>query len=179
LPRRVRLTLARDGIVEITATEMPETVLPVRVPQLANSRCNAAKTPENPLPQVVFSDKRTDSRDPFLFHKTTLRNLYDNERKRALSADFFEVLFYNEKGVVTEGSISNIFIKKGDIYLTPPVDCGLLDGVFRQYFMAVNPLQVKEAVLTRQDLEDADNLYVANSVRGLVEVKLSNEVLTQ
>jgi para-aminobenzoate synthetase/4-amino-4-deoxychorismate lyase len=171
-PRRVRLTLARDGEIEITDAELPMTDVPASALLQEDSRGDAAKAPDRFLPQVVFSDKRTDSHDPYLFHKTTRRRLYDDERRRAVAAGFYEVLFRNERGEVTEGSVTNIFIRKGDFYLTPPVDCGLLGGVFRQYFMAANPLQVKEAVLTRQDVVEADGLYVANSVRGMVEVKL-------
>jgi para-aminobenzoate synthetase/4-amino-4-deoxychorismate lyase len=172
LPRRVRLTLGRDGAVDIIDQELPVTDLPASIIKPAAGRSHAATATARSLPRVVFSDKRTDSHDPYLFHKTTRRRLYDDERRQAVAAGFYEVLFCNEKGKVTEGSITNIFIRRGDFYLTPPVDCGLLNGVFRQYFMAANPLQVKEALLTRQDLVKADGLYVANSVRGLVEVEL-------
>ena len=175
LPRRVRLTLARDGAIDIIDTEMPQTAMPVIGLPQADRRSNAAGGPDRSLPEVVFSNKRTDSRNPYLFHKTTLRNLYDDERRHAVAGGFYEVLFCNEKGEVTEGSITNIFIRNGDLYLTPPVDCGLLNGVFRQNFLAANPLQVKETILSRQDIEEADGLYVANSVRGLVAVKLHRE----
>jgi branched-subunit amino acid aminotransferase/4-amino-4-deoxychorismate lyase len=40
--------------------------------------------------------------------------------------------------------------------------------------MTANPLLVHEKILTRQDLAEADTIFVANSVRGLVEVQLSN-----
>jgi len=172
LPRRVRLALARDGAIEITYTELASAALHGSAPPRADNRGNVEMEPDLSLPRVVLSAKHTDSHNPYLFHKTTLRGLYDDERRRAVAAGYYEVLFYNEKGEVTEGSITNIFVRKGELYHTPPVDCGLLNGVFRQYFMAAKPLQVKETVLTRQDLAEAEGLYVANSVRGLVEVKL-------
>jgi len=172
LPRRVRLTLARDGAVDITDAELVLSAAPVSSLKIAYRNSTDAQESDLSLPQVVFADKHTDSESPYLFHKTTLRRLYDDERQHAVAAGFYEVLFCNEKGEVTEGSITNIFIRKGDFFYTPPVDCGLLAGVFRQYLMAANPLRVKEAVLTRQDLAEADTIYVANSVRGLVEVQL-------
>jgi para-aminobenzoate synthetase/4-amino-4-deoxychorismate lyase len=174
LPRRVRFTLGRDGAVDITDTELALGVIPVSSIEIVDRNSTEADEATLSLPQVVFSDKHTDSESPYLFHKTTLRSLYDNERKQAVTAGFYEILFCNEKGEVTEGSITNIFIRKGDLLFTPPVDCGLLAGVFRQYLMAANPLQVHEKILTRQDLAEADAIYVANSVRGLVEVRLDS-----
>jgi para-aminobenzoate synthetase/4-amino-4-deoxychorismate lyase len=174
LPRRVRFTLGRDGAVDITDTELSVSAAPVSSLEIADRHTPAADDSPLSLPRVVFSDRHTDSEYPYLFHKTTLRRLYDAERTQAVAAGFYEVLFCNEKGQVTEGSITNIFIRKGALLFTPPVECGLLAGVFRQYFMTANPLLVHEKILTRQDLAEADTIFVANSVRGLVEVQLSN-----
>jgi branched-subunit amino acid aminotransferase/4-amino-4-deoxychorismate lyase len=51
--------------------------------------------------------------------------------------------------------------------------CGLLPGVFRRYLLEHPSLPVREAVLTRRDLEEAEALFVGNSVRGLVRVRLA------
>lgn len=160
--QRVRLTIAKDGMIEITATEcappsqnlLPET------------------TTNKSLPKVIFSQKTTDSSSPFLFHKTTIRELYDQEREKAAEQDYLEVLFCNEKGEVTEGSITNIFIKNGDKFITPPIACGLLDGIFRKHFIENSPVLIEEKIITRKDLESAEALYIGNSVRGLIQVVL-------
>jgi para-aminobenzoate synthetase/4-amino-4-deoxychorismate lyase len=73
---------------------------------------------------------------------------------------------------VAEGSITNVFVRRGDRLLTPPVACGLLNGVFRQHFLEVSPLPIAEEVLRPADLAAADAVYVANSVRGLVRVRV-------
>lgn len=165
-PRRLRLTLAGDGTVEIAATPCPGPAVVSGQDDVAVGRRT------NDLPRVIFSERRTDSASPYLYHKTTLRQLYDDERRRALAAGFYEVLFRNEKDEVTEGGITNIFIRKDGVFITPPVACGLLAGIFREYFMKNNPQRVKAAPLTVKDLEEADALYVANSVRGMVRVRL-------
>jgi para-aminobenzoate synthetase/4-amino-4-deoxychorismate lyase len=52
---------------------------------------------------------------------------------------------------------------------TPPVDCGLLAGVYRQHVLATNPA-AEERILTLKDLLDADAVYICNAVRGLRKV---------
>ncbi len=122
--------------------------------------------------RVTFSGRSTDSSDIFLYHKTTNRRLYNQEYCRARRAGFFEIIFENEKGEVTEGCISNIFIRLGDVYYTPPVSCGLLEGVYRKYFIEKKAPFVKERVLRREDLFKADAVYLTNAVRGITRVRL-------
>jgi para-aminobenzoate synthetase/4-amino-4-deoxychorismate lyase len=58
------------------------------------------------------------------------------------------------------------------MYYTPPISCGLLGGVYRQYFMKRNAPFAREKVLHRQDLFGADAVYLTNSVRGITRVRL-------
>lgn len=77
----------------------------------------------------------------------------------------------NEKDQITEGAISNIFIRKGENYYTPPVECGLLKGIYRQHLLETLP-KVEEKILYLDDLMEADVLFICNSVRGMQEVKV-------
>ena len=72
-----------------------------------------------------------DSSDPTFYHKTTNRNIYDFAWKQAEKKGGFDGIFLNEKGEVTEGGRSNLLIKNGDKWKTPPVTSGLLPGVMR------------------------------------------------
>ena len=74
---------------------------------------------------------------------------------------------------MTEGSITTIFIQQHGTILTPPMECGLLPGVFRRYLLEHAPLMAQEAILTRRDIEQAEAIFVGNSVRGLVQVRLA------
>ncbi len=121
--------------------------------------------------RLLISSKRTDPDNIFLYHKTTERNLYDREREEALKKGFFEVLFLNNKDEVTEGAISNIFIRSNGMLNTPPVKCGLLDGVLRQQLIKTG--QAKEKNLSLQDILKAKELYIGNSVRGLLKVQIA------
>lgn len=115
------------------------------------------------LPSLVQNPKIkirgiVNSSNPFLYHKTTVRDSIPN--------DFFDYIRVNEKGEITEGTFTNIGILKTGKYYTPPVSCGLLNGIFRQ------KLNWEEKVLYPQDLHSAEKIYCFNSVRGLVEVEL-------
>jgi para-aminobenzoate synthetase/4-amino-4-deoxychorismate lyase len=166
--QRVRLTLSKAGEIDLTHSEL-EGLLPVIDPAVILQD----KGPED-MPEVVFSKENTESSSLFLYHKTTLRKLYDDERAQAVEQGYYEVLFVNEKGEVTEGSYTNIFIKKNDKLITPPISCGLLPGILRKHLLQEYPDTVEEAPFSMADAEQADAVYVGNSVRGLVKVKIRN-----
>ncbi|MEN6374748.1 MAG: chorismate-binding protein [Smithella sp.] len=119
---------------------------------------------------VVLSRHKTNSKDPFLYHKTTLRKLYDSEYRKHANADCRDVIFRNEKNEITEGAISNIFIRKNGSYYTPPLGCGLLAGIERQAMM--KRLKAKEKILYLNDLKKAEEIILTNSVRGAAKVTL-------
>ena len=108
----------------------------------------------------------------YFYHKTTNRKIYDHEYKKAKSKGFFDVIFENERGEITEGAISNVFIRCGSTYFTPPLECGLLAGVYRRYLMQKKAYLIKERILSREDLFEADAVYLTNAVRGMARVKL-------
>lgn len=140
---RVRLTLDEAGRHGATAHEL-----------LANP----------PYWTYAVSPESTDSRDLFLRHKTNWRALYENEVKR-VGAD--EVIFMNERGEITEGARSNIFVKHGDMLLTPPLTGGVLDGRLRAELIASG--KAREAVLTPDDLKG--EVWFGNSLRGLIAAR--------
>ncbi len=81
------------------------------------------------------------------------------------------MLFLNERGEVTEGAISNIFIEKAGRWITPPISCGVLPGVYRRHLLE-SQRDVEEQVLTLEDLKTADAVYLTNAVRGCVGSRL-------
>lgn len=163
-PQRVRLTLAKDGTMTITAADCG---LPGAI-----SFAQAAKAGE--LPAICLCERPTDSQSVYLYHKTTNRDFYNREREQAVAAGCFDAVFINERGELTEGAITNIFVRKDGKIVTPPVTSGLLDGVFRRFLLeGGGGGPVFEEVLTARDLEDAEEIYLGNSVRGLIRVRLA------
>jgi para-aminobenzoate synthetase/4-amino-4-deoxychorismate lyase len=142
---RVRLLLARSGVATISS----EPISLVRKPA-----------------SILISAERADSSQVLLRHKTTQRSLYDRALADARARGFDDALFLNERGEVTECAIHNVMIAKGGKLFTPPVECGLLPGVYRRYMLAAHP-EVQEVVVTLEDLLSADRILIFNSVRGL------------
>ena len=121
--------------------------------------------------RVCIAAERTDSSETWLRHKTTQRAIYAKAYKQAAEAGFDDVLFLNEREEVTEGAISNVFIEKEGRMFTPPIDCGVLPGVYRRYLLQTRP-EIEERVLKIDDLRAADALYISNAVRGLRKAQI-------
>jgi para-aminobenzoate synthetase/4-amino-4-deoxychorismate lyase len=138
-----------------------------------NVRICSEPLPPNPDPnrvaRVCISPHRTDPADPTLYHKTTQRPIYALQYLEAQRRGFDDALFLNLRGEVTEGAISNVFIEKDGRWSTPPVECGLLAGVYRRHLLQTRP-EIEERVLFLDDLRQADGVYIANAVRGLRRV---------
>ncbi|MFA6568612.1 MAG: aminodeoxychorismate synthase component I [Victivallales bacterium] len=117
---------------------------------------------------LKISGKRVSSKDVFLYHKTTNRKFYDAELKKARSEGFDEVIFLNEKGEVTEGAITSIFILGKGGWITPCLKCGLLPGIWRG--KTICELRAEEKKITLKDLKTAEKIIIGNSVRGSQEV---------
>ena len=156
-PRKVRLLLDADGALRI-----------------ASEPLSAAFPADAPPGRVRIAPQRTNPQDRMLFHKTTHRPVYAQAFESATLAGFDDVLFLNQRGEVTEGAISNIFVEKDGRWFTPPVECGLLAGVYRRHLLETRP-GVEERVLHLEDLRQADAIYLANAVRGLRRVVIDWE----
>jgi len=145
-PRRLRLLGAPDGDVELQVAEAPEPVV---------------KPWDVPVDVVPVP-----SGHEFLFHKTTVREVYDDARARFPGAP--DVLLFNEVGELTETTIGNIVLDLDGDLVTPPVSCGLLPGTFRAELLATGA--VAERVVGRADLDRARATWMVNSVRGWVPI---------
>ncbi len=150
---RVRLTLDCSG--KLSATAEPFT-----------------PDPEGLIVRVGVSTERVDSGDPLLRHKVTSRDRFDRTLRDAVAGGFHEVLFLNERGEVTEGAISNVIVRIGGRWYTPPLSCGLLDGVYRRYLLRTRPW-IREMAMTIDDLRRADLLLVCNALRGVRRAELA------
>jgi para-aminobenzoate synthetase/4-amino-4-deoxychorismate lyase len=53
--------------------------------------------------------------------------------REGVQKGLMDVIFMNERQEVTEGAISNVIIERNGRFVTPPVTCGLLNGVYRRH----------------------------------------------
>lgn len=164
---RVRLVLHKDGRILLTTVPCaaPGPFRLTRYMSLPQDEMAA-------LPMVDFSADTIDTGGPWLFHKTTMRSWYDAEYQDAQAQGLIDVLFCNSSGEVTEGCISNVIIYRDGQYLTPPVASGLLPGLMRAHLLADQQVPLIEKVLTREDVMNAGALFICNSVRGVVRVRM-------
>ena len=139
------------------------------------ARCEGLVLPDQPpgaRMTITLSDQHTTSSEIFLYHKTTHRPLYQEAYRRAVQQGHTDVIFLNERNEVTEGAISNIFVKRGGHLLTPPVRCGLLAGIYRGLVLEEQS-HASEEVLSLEDLLMAEEIYICNAVRGWRRVTLA------
>jgi len=122
-----------------------------------------------PLPaetKVILSPTRVKTTERFQYFKTTERKLYDSELKKYSQAGFSEVIYLNEKEEVAEGSFTNIVVKKGKNLFTPPIEAGILNGVYRQYLIDSTKISVR--TLSVSDIQSAEEVFLINSVRKII-----------
>ena len=118
-----------------------------------------------------IAEKPVDNSDIFLYHKTTNRDAY--ERALINFKKGHDLLFYNHKGELTESSTANIVCKIDGVLFTPPVECGLLSGVYRNFLLQKK--QVKEKKIHIKELRQASRIYLINSVRKMWEIVLMDQ----
>lgn len=146
--RRVRLRLGVDGTVQAESFAMEATPARVRV-QLAAAPFDAAHS-------------------EFVRYKTTRRAHYD--AMAPTEPDVFDTLLWNAQGELTESTRCNVAVRLDGHWRTPPLRCGLLDGVGRERYLAEG--RIHEGVVRVEDLQRAQGLALFNSLRGWMEAEL-------
>ena len=148
-PRRMRLLLSRNGAVAVEDAPLPP-------------------TPQEPV-AVELAPLPTFRNDIQLRHKTSDRRPYDAARA---GSGTYETIFVDADGFLTQGSFTNIFVRRGDILLTPPIARAILPGVLRAELLADG--RAKEHELRPGDV--AGGLLIGNALRGLIQARLDMSI---
>ena len=120
-------------------------------------------------PVIALAPQPIDPDNPFLYHKTTRRGVYERAFRSVAGCD--DVLLWNTDGFVTETSIANVVATIDGQRVTPPVTCGLLGGTYRQWLLDRG--EIRERAIHIDDLSRVDELTLINSVRGEFPARLS------
>ena len=150
-PLRIRLRLEADGRFSIETSPLELERRPWR---------------------VAWSAQPVDADDLRLHHKTADREPY--ARALASRPGFDDVLLYNRDGEVTESTVANLVLVSNGRLLTPRWQAGLLAGTLRQELLERGILS--EAEVRRTAVEQADGLFLINSVRGWIPIELVDPV---
>lgn len=151
-PQRVRLALSHDGGINVQRANLTPITDPARIV--------ISKNPLTPDVQITA-------------HKVSARRFYDGERARVQAINSCdEVLFVNESGALCEGSFTSLFARKGGQLYTPPLSAGVLPGILRGQM--IDSGKAVERDLTPRDLEQAEAIFIGNSLRGLIRAELNS-----
>jgi para-aminobenzoate synthetase/4-amino-4-deoxychorismate lyase len=142
---RVRLLAGATGACRAEAHAMAETPAPVRVR----------------LAAWPFEEAQSE----FVRFKTTRRAHY--ERFAPEEPAVFDTLLWNERGEITEFTRGSVALKLDGRWVTPPLACGLLDGVGRA--RALREGRVVEAVVRVEDMPRVEALAFVNGLRGWLD----------
>jgi para-aminobenzoate synthetase / 4-amino-4-deoxychorismate lyase len=151
---RVKLTLAKDGNISTTISS-PESGDLSPHSKERHWRVSLARSP-------------VDSNDRFLFHKTTRRDFYQSELRARPDCD--DLLFFNERGELTESSMANVVLEFEAKLVTPPVSAGLLAGTFRTQL--IEDGEIEERTITVVELQRLTKVFLINSVRRWIQAEI-------
>ncbi|MGV7244950.1 chorismate-binding protein [Caballeronia sp. M23-90] len=154
---RLRIALAKSGEINVTSAPLAP---------LAEQTVSVLLASE-------YGFAPRSSNDPLLEHKTTSREDYDRAWREAETHGAFDMLFFNERGELTEGGRSNVFLKHDGRWKTPPLGAGLLPGVMRGVLL--EELEAEQRALTLEDLNRAEALMICNALRGAVAARLKRK----
>ncbi len=121
--------------------------------------------------KAVWLDTPRNRPESAIRHKS--HNFLNNVRGRLELPSLKEVegLFVTEEGSVAEGVTSNLFWVKGGKLFTPAVETGILPGTTRAYVISLAEkagIPVKEGHYTKEDVENAEELFVTNAIQEIV-----------
>jgi para-aminobenzoate synthetase/4-amino-4-deoxychorismate lyase len=145
-PASLRLLLSQSGDLEISSGSLPA----------------------DQFGRLKLSSVRVNSKNPFLYHKTTKRGVYE-EARRDCDANT-DVILINERGEMTETTITNIAVFRDGQWITPALSCGLLPGVLRAELLARG--EIVEGIIHPEDLHSSDPIRCFNALRGVFDVEL-------
>jgi len=147
-PHRLRLLVTKSGAVSVAASVL--------------------EPGASIFTDIALAAEPVDAANPFLYHKTTCRQVYQHALKLAPGAA--DVLLYNQKGEITESTIANVVVDlRGRLY-TPPLRCGLLPGTLRAYLLERG--LIMEKAVTIEQLASCPRIFLFNAVRGMQQVRL-------
>ncbi|HJO03218.1 MAG TPA: aminotransferase class IV [Acidobacteriota bacterium] len=119
---------------------------------------------------VVVPELSVDEKDPLRRVKSISWQRQSMALATAAEQGAFEGILLNRRGRVAEGTRSNVIARMGDSIVTPPLDEGCLPGTVRRRLLEAG--LVVEGRLEEADLTDADELTLANSLIGVLPVRM-------
>jgi len=112
-----------------------------------------------------------DSVSPLIKSNNLINNALGMQQ--AIKAHAAEAVFRNYRGELAECAQSNLFIVKGGVVKTPPLEAGLLAGITRAFVLDVGRalgLAMEEVTLFDHDLFEADEAFFTSTTKEIVPI---------
>ncbi|MEW6662968.1 MAG: D-amino acid aminotransferase [Bacillota bacterium] len=189
--------MARLAVKFLEQSEIKEAELYIQITRGVAPRRH--QFPEEATPTVVMTVRPVRLRSPEVREKgakvITLPeerwancyiktiNLLPNivAKEKAVRQGAFEALFVDQaKGIVIEGSSSNVFAVAGGVLWTPPADRRILSGITRSYAIAIareEGYEVREEELPLTTLLQADEVFLTSTVTEMAPVIVVDETV--
>ncbi len=113
----------------------------------------------------------TRSVNPRIKSSNLLNNLLAMREARAKGAD--EAIMLNSRGEVAEGSLTNVFVVKDNIVMTPSLDTGILAGITRELILGLSKkggFETTETTILPDELFNADEVFLTGTTKEVIPV---------
>ncbi|KDQ10738.1 hypothetical protein BOTBODRAFT_489051 [Botryobasidium botryosum FD-172 SS1] len=167
-PQRLRILLSESG--ELLGSAYPTDPRPFDLTVASTFNPSAPDSDETPYTGPIISvyiDTESTPQSMFTSYKTTSREHYTAARTRAEIAPDSraeEVLLWNERGEITEGSIRNVAFWRDGGWVTPSAEGGCLAGVMRRWL--IESERVREGRVLREEVVIGEWVLLSNGVEG-------------
>ncbi len=112
-----------------------------------------------------------DALDPAVKSCNLLNNLLAH--LEAQDAGARETILLNTRGLLSEGSHTNVFFVKDGVLKTPAMSCGILSGITREVTIEVaarEGVRCEEGEYPREQLEQADEAFITSTLQEIFPV---------
>jgi len=128
---------------------------------------------EKGMTVYACTDYRQSAHDPLAGHKTTSYFARLIALRDAQDRNCGEALWFTPDNLLAEGSISNVFLVKDGRLKSPPLGTPVLPGITRATILELAPandVPAGEGACTIDDLLDADEVFLTNSIMEVMPV---------
>lgn len=116
-----------------------------------------------------YAKVKRNETSPFTYHKTFNYGDCILEKRKAMAIGIQEPIFLNTRGEIAEGASSNVFFVKDGQIVAPPLSCGMLPGIMRQYLY--ENYEIQEQILFPEQVAEFQEMFLTNSLLGIMPVR--------
>ncbi|MSQ31908.1 MAG: hypothetical protein EXR59_01535 [Dehalococcoidia bacterium] len=168
---RVRITLSMTGIGIVPT--LPEKRIATLFIAMMPLDVHSIEQAQSKGVRAIISHKATRTTGPLSAIKGTAQALGIIAQSEAHDSDADEAILLNDKGMLAEGSFSNLFIAKNGVLITPDLKSGILPGITREAVIASakrNGIPIEMRQVKLNEAVKADEIFLTNSVREIVPI---------